>query len=471
MAAPFGRSRPVKPFHFAEGQPKPAIAEDKENLPNDNYGKQSEINSKENESSSQNISASQSKPPPSTPAARLPLAELLGDNDDFRLNRPKPAVSPEEQLGWAAMTSPRSANSKATPGTRGHKRAHSSTPPSASQRSAMKKAKHKAAIDLEELKKSLRTPQTDPATQLWNRYNGGITRDTPLGKQLASLATGFTSSSPYNTDDQTGNVSGLRRWTSCGMEFPSAKRKRRKVQDVTEVNGLGEVPEELPRSRRAEPADREKTTRIGSLLEKISESLERSKRAALEEQAPSSSSPLPERKEDFDRASISPMRAPELAETLGDIPRRTQSQRREVTISEEDADRHTSYGSDAEVAEASQTVNNLQLQKNKQDNKILEEDFDAFDDDDFGDDFDLSVEDFDDMTTAITVQQPPRVTHKPSSPLQLHRSQKQPLCDADDLDAGSDDVDEELFAAAEATATQSHSTASRYKSPVFTSQV
>ena len=451
----------MTPFHFADGQPKPELDENKENALHDSITANKQ---------SKQPSHSPSKLPPSTPATRLPLADLLGDNEDGQYKRPNLDVSPEEQLRWQASRSPRSSNPKATPRNRGRKRAHSSTPPSTSQRNAQKKAKQQAALDLEELKKSLRTPQTDPATGLWNKYNVGIPRDTPLGRQLASLTTGITSSSPYASDEQTGNVGGLRRWTSCGMGFPSSKRKRRKVASGPNTEQLAQVFDEHPKDEDEEATvqpDTSATSRIGTLLQQISASLVRSKETETtnDDRGPSSSSPLPDRHEEFDRQSISPLRAPELA-----AGQQGSNYEDSNSIAAAARDAPSPSRDNASSPHATYELHTLT------DAKILNEspmsnDMDILDDDVFDDDFEMSADDFDDVAAACTAQD--RHTQSTSqAPSNIIRQSAGKAVDADPLidDDGDDedDIDEELFAAAEATATQSHSVSSRLKSSVFT---
>ncbi|KAL9053487.1 MAG: hypothetical protein Q9162_004725 [Coniocarpon cinnabarinum] len=442
---------PVKPFKFAQGQPRQRVDDNKENLSNPNaQAIDLQTIPSESPQKSQRLSqASPNKRPPSTPATRLPLADLLGENEDAGAYRRRSDISPQEQLGWKATRSPRSSNSKATPGARGHKRAHSSTPPSASQRSAMKKAKQKAVLDLEELKQSLRTPQTDPATDLWNKYNLGVTRDTPVARQLANLTSGLTPSSPYAHDEQTGNVSGLRRWTSCGLGFPNSKRKRRKIETGTGVEDVAAAFDGPSGEVESPPKDRTKALRIGTLLEKISEDLERSKQTPdQDDQAPSSSSPLPERHEEFNRQSISPLRAPALARGNAsgvDIVQRAAQEGVPVTEAPSD------YGSDplSSPSAQEQQANEISLQPHEStDAEAI-----MIDEGDFDDDYDISDDDFDDVLAAAAaplVEQDPWIQDERKGPDQDFR-------DVGNGDDDEDDVDEELFAAAEATATQSHS--------------
>lgn len=131
------------------------------------------------------------------------------------------------------------------------------------------------------------------------------------GHPAANLSNLLKTSSPPATDNHLGTVGGLRRWTSCGVEWPSSKAKRRKTRPNTmnEAYGAsGPKPADILLSDAVAEA---KKSRIGSLIERIHDSLTMPSVIEAEEpKGPSSSSPLPERSESFDRQSTSPTKAP-----------------------------------------------------------------------------------------------------------------------------------------------------------------
>lgn len=431
---------------------------------------------------------SPARPSPSTPATRLPLADLLGENDENRNAKSVAQVSPEDHIGWLPSKSPHSSYSKTSPTSRGQKRARSSSPASASQKSAVKRANQKAALDLEEMKQALRTPQTDPATSLWNRYSVGVSKDTPLGRQLASITGGQLPSSPYNTEEQAGNVGGLRRWTSCGIEFPTSKRKRRRIYPMTESNQVAELFDEMMTNNNTNSRDQAKTSRIGSLLDKISESLERSRSTKDEERskAPSSSSPLPDRHDGFDRQSISPIRAPDLADgktfhalTMAANPQSPMDNQDSKQQPSSSSSTGTLLAPAVEQADDAITRNTLtgDLRQEEQQPPGARDPASiiSLNVDDFDDDFDFSEEDLEDTLDACRPENMPTLTQVGDlqEPSRLSNIKENELGDGDGGDGDDDDddydVDEELFAAAEASATQSHPTVGRLISSVFTS--
>ncbi|EAT85850.2 hypothetical protein SNOG_07199 [Parastagonospora nodorum SN15] len=158
---------------------------------------------------------SKSCPPPSTPAMkRLPLADLVGNIDDSSRHAPQPVVSPEEQLIWRGsqpMNTPLPRKNK--------KRARSSSPVGPSQDDHVYDA----------VKKDLTTPQADPAMELWSRYTSN--KGTPSANKSVAFAHLINESSPRSAV-AAGSVSGLRRWASCGHEFPASNRKRRRTHGV-----------------------------------------------------------------------------------------------------------------------------------------------------------------------------------------------------------------------------------------------
>lgn len=216
---------------------------------------------------------SKSLPQPSTPAARLPLSDLVGNTDDTSRHATLAAFSPEEQLYW------RGSQPVNTPVPRkNRKRAHSSSPvgPSQDERLSARKG-------------ALTTPQADPATELWSRYTSKKTPTVAKSKNVA-FAHLINESSPRSAA-AAGSVSGLRRWASCGVEFPTSTKKRRRTHGVFQ----GDMDEDAEDVFAAAPSSdsmmqgQAPATNLASIVQLMKQSISNS-----QEQPPSSSSPLPE---------------------------------------------------------------------------------------------------------------------------------------------------------------------------------
>lgn len=222
---------------------------------------------------------------------RLPLADLIG-NAEEALRRPTPKEEqPEEHIGWI----PNSSHPDLSPQRR-RKRAHSSSPITASQKEASERLAVLDPLDLQNLNHSLKTPHADPAADLWTRYATGRNADeTPLNVALPSFAHLINDSSPRSAPrTPAGSVGGLRRWQSCGIEWPASKAKRRRTNGVfrdrqNNASGSGEDGSQSS----GEPKTKQ-LSRVGMLVEQVQESLAKPS-LDIRRDAPSSSSPLPDK--------------------------------------------------------------------------------------------------------------------------------------------------------------------------------
>ena len=232
---------------------------------------------------------------PQTPVGRVPLSELISNGDEsFDMG---PSLTPVERILW--NHSPHSSDpssSMMTPAIRrGKKRARSSSVNSSSQNEASNHfplPRSKTSFDLQTLQTTLKTPQTDPAGDLWSRYSLNTTdKHTPNGTSGPTVAKLLNSSSPQTPARHLlNNDSGLRRSISCGMEWPTSAAKRRKIRkscsqivtrnDLVEEGAIG-------------VADSSKISRMSLLLEKIQDSLNKPP-TEVDIPAPPSSSPLPQ---------------------------------------------------------------------------------------------------------------------------------------------------------------------------------
>jgi len=248
-----------------------------------------------NQPSTQNGPSRARKDCPQTPLSRLPLADLIGSTED-PTNRAGLDVTPDERVYW--NHSPHSSDqlsSSATPAPRrGNKRARSSSPASSSQKEVSLHFVSKKDLDLDPTQRTLKTPQADPATDLWNRYAVGAD-NLPVqnGQPLPSFAHLIESPSSHLTNALlVKDGSGLRRSLSGGFEFGNSKAKRRRINCVLrgeKDDDIFCIPTEDANNRKADP----RLSRVSSLVEKIQENFLKT-RSVTGRPAPSSSSPFPE---------------------------------------------------------------------------------------------------------------------------------------------------------------------------------
>ncbi|OCK83086.1 hypothetical protein K432DRAFT_196876 [Lepidopterella palustris CBS 459.81] len=243
--------------------------------------------------------------PPSTPATRLPLADLVGNSNDASRRGVIHNTSPDEQLYWRNVQSPTSSNTITTPAPRrGKKRARSSSPLGPSQTEPSNFAKE--PFDLQGMQQILKTPHADPAADLWNRYTvNATTKTTPAASKGIALAQLINESSPHSSAT-AGSVSGLRRWASCGLEWPTSVTKRRKTRGAFRGE-KGNLEDGYGVSSTDDPMQgKSKLSKVGILLEKIQETMVKPP-VQNASSFPSSSSPYPEVGEFCVAPALSPL--------------------------------------------------------------------------------------------------------------------------------------------------------------------
>jgi hypothetical protein len=181
--------RSLKAFQFIEGAPNLPLLDEKENHPPESM-------------LSALANPLPAKQPPSTPlnntTSRLPLTHLIGQVPLKATEDP----THQEELLWKQSTPA----SQVTPG-RKRKRARSSSPPSVGN-------------------KNFKTPKPDPASEVWSRYNANI-NDSVLRASQSGLEKLLIESSPRSSET-AGSVGGLRRYNSCGYQWPASKGKKQK---------------------------------------------------------------------------------------------------------------------------------------------------------------------------------------------------------------------------------------------------
>ena len=134
------------------------------------------------------------------------------------------------------------------------------------------------------------TPQANPAAELWNQYTNN--KGTPTGKKGIAFGHLINEASPRSSAT-AGSVSGLRRWASCGVEFPASTRKRRRTHAPIGVfkEQAEDIADQPSSDGNLQGPPRAKTNLV-ELLEKIRESKAKPS-SRFETLAPTSSSPLP----------------------------------------------------------------------------------------------------------------------------------------------------------------------------------
>lgn len=294
----------------------------------------------------QRSSLGQHKECPTTPATtRIPLSDLIGNTEDA-LNREPNAKTPDEHVYWQHGPRSSAVSNSSRSSRRGKKRARSSSPPSSSQ---AEKSAHFTAqrdtLDLHHLQQMLKTPHNDPALDLWNRY-----ADTTLGKlgdrsALHPIAQLVASSPQTPIAAGSKDTTGLQRSISCGIDWPSSKAKRRRIDPEESFNRARDLYAE--HKSKILGTDQPKVSRVSLLVEKIQESMARHPR--VETSGPSSSSPLP------DRAGMmvtpcTPSRTERVTVTFADPPEAKFNavDRREQTVESHEAgkDASSDYGDD-----------------------------------------------------------------------------------------------------------------------------
>ena len=296
----------LKAFHFAD-DPQKSAASDEQKAGPDNSDKENQfvvgagtsvvgvVVEGATQPHTQNGPSRVRRDCPQTPLSRLPLADLIGSTED-PTNRAGLELTPDERVYW--NHSPHSSDnpsSSATPAPRRrNKRARSSSPASSSQKEVSSHLVSKRDLDLDQSQRALKTPQADPATDLWNRYAiGADNLPAQSGQQFPAFAHLIESPSSHLANAILAkDGSGLRRSLSGGFEFGSSKAKRRRINNVfgaEKDDDMFSIPPKDANNKKPDP----RMARVSSLVEKIQEDFLKTRSGAVGT-APSSSSPFPE---------------------------------------------------------------------------------------------------------------------------------------------------------------------------------
>ena len=301
----------LKSFYFATNDtgavdearsPQRHATDEKENIPAKTVG-DGQVSGSSGTQSSQKTVVSESKECPQTPVPmRIPLADLIGNTEDA-FNQESKALTPDDHVYW--QHDPRSSDpaSMGRSSKRGTKRARSSSPISASQTERSAHFPQRDSLDLQNLQQVLKTPQADPAIDLWNRYaDTSILKSNGEGKPSLHFSHLISSSPQTPAPGGDKDSSGLRRSISCGIDWPSSKSKRRRVDPEESFSRVRDIFAENKDAILA--PEHPRVSRVSLLVEKIQESMARNARP--ENSGPSSSSPLPERLDQLPFSSASP---------------------------------------------------------------------------------------------------------------------------------------------------------------------
>ena len=271
----------VRAFSF--NGPLEAANDEKENFDRPRYGG---LQKKSPARSQPPAAAGPDEHPPQTPASRIPLADLIGNTEDA-WKCPLPVSTPLDYVRWESRLSSSEATGSQHQTQRGKKRARSSSPGSSQADKRSLYSASKDIIDLETAQKSTKTPQNDPAADLWSRYTSGVKLDTKNPSLFAHLSP----SSPQTPESNGSKDSALRRTASCGVAWPTSKSKKRRTETKASYDRTRGVFAAAKQQILA--PELPKQSRVGLLVEKIQETLSRRDHDDVEE--PSSSSPLPDR--------------------------------------------------------------------------------------------------------------------------------------------------------------------------------
>jgi DNA replication ATP-dependent helicase Dna2 len=245
---------------------------------------------------------------PKTPANRIPLADLISNTEDAIKLAPGKELTPDDYVSWQHV--PRSSDPpSATPATRGKKRRHSSSPTSSPLKGG-REGGIKKSFDLKAFEALLKTPQSDLATDLWNSYVGKSTIDgnVELPPHFANL-----SSSPQTplSVKTSRDSSGLRRSTSCNVNWPTSNAKRRRIEGYGDMRTVRNI---FARSR-SNVLDSGKSAKLSFLLDKVRESLAKSANANAT--GARGASPSPDQGDVSENRSPSPRKAKRKPQAAG----------------------------------------------------------------------------------------------------------------------------------------------------------
>ncbi|KAK8156253.1 hypothetical protein BKA80DRAFT_281069 [Phyllosticta citrichinensis] len=333
----------------------------------------------------------------------------------------------------------------------------------------------------------MKTPKADPAADLWNRYSVH-TSNAESTSNPSAFAHLMAEASPRSSAT-AGSVGGLRRWASCGAEWPASKTKKRRTAGTfrEQLEPIGDKEHgdtsELPQA---------KVSKVGALVEKIQKSLAE-KPTHHSDNGPSSSSPLPGTVGFGDDVLGSPLQrlAPiqegaeaSESDTIDAKPETRREDPADPSSSSEFGDddldeelleaaaestgvtvpgieggsehpRKAPVASEPQVQQPHEAVDERSQDQAPSDS---EDEFGLGDGDDFGEDLETAVSQYDIRPShPAQPKKPDPAATRNDKHSAAHGSSNVVNVDNDsDDEFGDDDIDEEQFAAAEVAATQGY---------------
>ncbi|KAL9609812.1 MAG: hypothetical protein Q9167_005439 [Letrouitia subvulpina] len=239
---------------------------------------------------------------PQTPVGRLPLAELIaGTNDNTYQNL---NLTPVERVLWnlSPSTSQLSSSQEGLASRRDQKRARSSSPTAPSEKKKPKRiTSGKQPMDSYKLQRALKTPQADPASDLWSRYshaNADSDKASPTRLREDILVELMKSSSPQTPSShlQTKELGGLRRSISCTNNWPESVAKKRRLNHSKPYNLAAAGTKASDTEHLCQ--NTLNNSRVSILVEKMQDELNGSLKWQRRPSQPAESSPLLEKKTD-----------------------------------------------------------------------------------------------------------------------------------------------------------------------------
>ncbi|KAF9876044.1 hypothetical protein CkaCkLH20_06490 [Colletotrichum karsti] len=209
-----------------------------------------------------------------TPSTKLSWQDFMESNVPKEVTQP----SPSERLLWNNERNTGYPSLSPMMPRKGRKRARSSSPVS----SPSHEQPASPAVNIKKLSEALKSPHADPTLELWDRFslssngNGNV---TPLGITNPTLAHLMFSSSPRNPNTAAATApagdASLRRAISCGLNWP----KRRRVD-------RSDAPPSLTRTLTRETTDSSKNSLVTALLDTVTGSMQDGSPPEISDQSP-----------------------------------------------------------------------------------------------------------------------------------------------------------------------------------------
>ncbi|KAL9039166.1 MAG: hypothetical protein Q9214_004986 [Letrouitia sp. 1 TL-2023] len=247
---------------------------------------------------------------PQTPVGRLPLAELIaGTNDN---THQKLDLTPVERVLWnlSPSTSQLSSSQERLASRRGQKRARSSSPTAPSEKKKPKPfTPGKQPMDSYKSQRPLKTPQADPASDLWSRYSNANADDgkaSPTRLREEVLVELMKSSSPQTPPShlRAKELGGLRRSISCTNDWPESVAKKRRLNHSTQHTLATAGTEASGTEHLCQSTTN--ISRVSILVERMQDELNGSFKRERGPSQPAESSPSPEKKAGSQTSSQTP---------------------------------------------------------------------------------------------------------------------------------------------------------------------